>query len=56
MEKRDIETMVEFMYNRCLNCDYTNCIKKKNRIEEYEAALQKLKNEKIQELNNFISA
>ena len=53
MDKRDIETMVEFFYNRCLRCDYKECKKKKERIEEYETALQKIKNEKLQDIEGL---
>ena len=54
MEKNDIETMIEFLYNKCLRCDYVECIKRKERIEEYETSLQKLKNEKIHDLKNIM--
>lgn len=53
MEEKEIEQVVEFFYNRCLRCDYKDCIKKSEHIEELENALLKLKNEKLNKISEL---
>ena len=53
MDKREIESMIEFMYNKCLRCDNKGCKRKKENIKELEATLQKMKNEKLQEISDI---
>ena len=53
MDKNSIEKMIEFMYNKCLRCDYKECKKKKKNIEELESALQKIKNDELHEIENI---
>ncbi|MCK5260865.1 MAG: hypothetical protein KAJ44_01650 [Thermoplasmatales archaeon] len=52
MDKKDIDTMLMFMYNRCLRCEYKDkCPKKAKNIEELETAMQFLKNKELKELS-----
>lgn len=53
MDKREMETMIEFTYNKCLRCDYKGCKKKKENIEELETALQMMKNKNQQEISDI---
>lgn len=49
-----VETILEFMYNRCLRCDYKDCKKKEGNIEELEMALQTVKNKNLMDLSNML--
>ena len=53
MDKREIESMIEFMYNKCLRCDYKECKRKKENRKELETALKMMKNEKLQEISDI---
>ena len=53
MEKENLETYLEFQMNKCIRCDYKECEKKKENLEQLETSLQKMKNEKLQEISEI---
>jgi len=55
MEKKDIETFLEYCYNECLNCEYNQeCKKRQKQLTKLETSLQNLKNENIKKIREMI--
>ena len=53
MEKETLETYLEFQMNKCIRCNYKECKKKKENLEQLENALQKMKNEKLEYISDI---